>query len=202
MTTHNHRWLGIVSVWTSEQSDWVRLGRRLWIPSQSRRTIFSSVCLSSYDITSKSVKHAIIFLQTAEHHRCCLLQRYLPASASLRFIHRPVRFGSTLCLSLPDRPNYGSPSQAKDFNYARSKAHMPSDCMFTLLETSGASCLSWNHSGLHIQDLLFLFLFHLTNSSRSVDKITASQNTALLGEPLRIFPAQHEQDSFQKPVDW
>lgn len=39
---------------------------------------------------------------------------------------------------------------------------MPSDCMLTLLETSGASCLSWKHSGLHIQDLLFLFLFYLT----------------------------------------
>ena len=112
MTIYNRMRLGIISNWNGKQSDWVRLGRRLRIPSQTRHTIFSSVCLSSYDIMSRSVKHAIICLQTAEHHRCCLLQRCLWPSALLRFIHQPVRFGSTLHLSLPDRPNYGPPSQA------------------------------------------------------------------------------------------
>ena len=79
---------------------------------------------------------------------------------------------------------------------------MPSDCMFTLLETSGASCVSWKHLGLHIQDLFFLLLFHLATSSGSVDKVTAIHSTAPLGEPLPIIPAQHEQHSFQEPADW
>lgn len=73
MTIYNRMRLGVISNWNGKQSDWVRLGRRLRIPSQTRHTIFSSVCLSSYDIMSKSVKHAIICLQTAEHQRCCLL---------------------------------------------------------------------------------------------------------------------------------
>ena len=113
MTIYNRMWLIIVLCWNGKQSDRIRLGRRLWIPSQTRYTIFSSVC---YDITSKGVKHAIIFLQTAEHHRCCLLQRCLWPSVLLRFIHKPVRHGSTLYLSLPNRPDDGHPSQAYVFN--------------------------------------------------------------------------------------